>query len=77
MTAPNPGDEKAPAAKPAKVSVLTVGFFRHRDPILGSELDRAGVVVKVGDRLLVTPLEHYRVEVDPAEFEPLTPDDLA
>jgi hypothetical protein len=64
----------APDVKP-----LTVGYFTHRDHILGGSHERAGVVAEVGDGVLyVIPLEHYRVEIDPAEFEPLTlPDDLA
>jgi hypothetical protein len=58
---------------PAAPEVLTVGYFTHRDPILGGSRERLGVVVAVdGDRLHVVPLEHYRVEVDPAEFEPVT-----
>jgi hypothetical protein len=60
------------------VKVLSVGYFTHRDGILGGARERVGVVAEVGDGVLhVIPLEHYRVQVDPAEFEPLTPDDLA
>jgi hypothetical protein len=60
-----------------RVAVLSVGYFTHRDPILGGERDRVGVVLAVGDRLQVAPIEHYRIEIDPAEFEPITPDDLS
>jgi hypothetical protein len=59
-------------------AVLTVGYFTHRDHILGGARERVGVVAEVTDGVLqVIPLDHYRVQVDPAEFEPLTPDDLA
>jgi hypothetical protein len=62
----------------AEVKVLSVGYFTHRDHILGGAHERVGVVVAAEDGVLhVAPLEHYRVQVDPAEFEPLTPDDLA
>jgi hypothetical protein len=56
--------------------VLTVGHFTHRDRIFGTERERVGVVVKVGEKLLVAPLDHYRLEVAPADFIPITPDDL-
>jgi hypothetical protein len=83
MTQPTPADEKAAADKAAAEkaaksapALLTVGHFRHRDHILGGEHDRFGVVVGTGDALEVYPLERYTVQVDPAEFHPLKPDDL-
>jgi hypothetical protein len=64
---------------PSAVKPLTVGYFTHRDRILGGSHERAGVVVGSDEdgTLHVVPLEHYRVQVDPAEFEPLSADDLA
>lgn len=66
--------QQAAGRKPP--AVLTVGHFRHRDPLLGFEHDELGVVVKAGEVLTVRPLREHYLQVDPAEFTPLTADDL-
>lgn len=62
----------------AAVEPLTVGYFTHRDPILGGETERAGVVAEVdGDVLHVIPLESYRVQVAAADFVSIAVSDAA
>jgi hypothetical protein len=80
MTQPSP-DQTAdkpdkPAAKGGKVDVLTVGTFIHHDALLGRDHTVLGVVAKVGEALTVRPLEARYVQVDPADFTPLSADDV-
>ena len=76
MTQPNP-DQAAGEKRDTKVKRLTVGHFKHRDPILGGEHDRFGVVVEVGDGVLrVRPLAEHSVQVDADGFSPISADDV-
>jgi hypothetical protein len=84
MTQPTPEDAKAAAEKAEKVKaaqkvdLLTVGHYRRKDPILGFDHDEFGVVTSVGDGILtVRPLREHEHQVDPADFTPLSPDDVA
>lgn len=89
MTSPSPGDSSQPNAgdssqpapassgkRSAKVDVLSVGQFTHRDHLLNREHTGLGVVVKVGDVLTVRPLAGHTVQVDPANFTSLAADDV-
>jgi len=69
--------DEQPAAAPANVDVFTVGKFTRRDPVTGGIDAGVGVVADVGDGVLrVWPLGNYHVQVDLADFSPLTADDL-
>jgi hypothetical protein len=59
-----------------KVDVLTVGNFERVDPITGGTDAGIGVVVQVGDVLYVAPVAAHLVQVDPADFAPLSADDI-
>jgi hypothetical protein len=87
MTQPNPneagqgsgqgGSGGGRSKSTPKAELLTVGHFRQRDHILGGEHDRYGVVTHVRDGVYtVRPLADHEVDVDAAEFTPLTPDDV-
>jgi hypothetical protein len=62
---PTPREDERPALRPLQV----VGF-RHRDPVLGTEYEGAGVVVSVsedGGPVGIRPLQPHTVQVDPAD----------
>lgn len=78
MTAPNPDQ---PAERPAgksrpAVEVLSVGTFTFHDELLGETVTGVGVVREVGQVLQVRPLAGHYVQVNPADFTPLSADDV-
>jgi hypothetical protein len=76
MTQPSPDQTADKPAKGGKVDVLTVGTFTHHDALLGRDHTVLGVVAKVGEVLTVRPLEARYMQVDPADFTPLSADDV-
>lgn len=66
----------AEQAAAAGVDVGTVGAFTRVDPITGGTDAGVGVVVQVANVLFVAPLAGHWVQVDPADFQPLTAADF-
>jgi len=64
-----PAGSTPPAATLAPRQVV---HFVRVDPVFGTRLDQAGVVVDVvGDQVLVAPVAGYVVQVPAADVEPL------
>lgn len=86
MTQPNPdetpdsggqGGSGRSGRGAAKPSLLAVGTFTFHDQQTGEDVEGVGVVSSARDGVLVVrPLAGHYLEVDPAEFTPLSADDV-